>query len=126
MELPKLTCISCAYLCEAADGYIRISGRERALDDKKWNNEWINYLNCVCYKGKLQNFRDSGKIPIDIRNEVISPNKCKYWAKFINGVSPIATEARESSKWAKLAFWTVLITLVVILITWVLSQFFLR
>ena len=123
MELPKHTCVSCAYLCEVADGYIPISGRERALDDKKWNNGWINYLNCVCYKGKLQNFRDSGKTPKEIRDEVIRPNSCKQWTQFINGVSPIATEQRKSSNWVKAAFWVALATLVTVLATWILSQF---
>ena len=125
VELRKHTCVSCAYLCEEADKYIRMFGRERALDDKKWNNGNINYLNCVCSKGKLQNFQDSGKTPEEIRDEVISPNPCKQWAQFINGISPIATEQRESAKWARRAFLIALASLVAILITWILTQFIL-
>lgn len=121
MELPEHTCISCAYLCEEADKYIPISGREQALDDKKWPNQWVNYQNCVCYEGELRSFR--GEPPKQIRDEVIRRNSCKKWRRYISGISPIATEQQESSKWAKRAFWIALATLAVVVATWLLAQF---
>lgn len=126
MELPKHTCISCAYLCEKADGYFGISPRGMILENKL--KVWIgaHYIYLVCYKGMLPNFYLSGKATEEIRNIIISPNQCKHWTRFINGVSPIAIEQRESSKWAKRAFLIALASLVAILITWVLSQFVLK
>jgi len=94
---------------------------------EKKNQVWVgaDYIYLVCYKGKLPSFYMSGKTADKIRNIIITPNTCKQWTRFINGVSPIATEQRQSSKWARRAFWIALASLVAILITWVLTQFIL-
>jgi hypothetical protein len=126
MELPNHTCVNCAYLCVDADEYIRIGTRRRAIDNEKWQNlaAGVGYPNLVCYKGKLEDFLETNKEIEQIRNEIISPNNCRHWVKFINGMSPVATEQRESSKWAKLGFVIALITLATVLATWAVSQFF--
>ena len=121
MELPKHSCISCAYLLESESVPIKISHRENALNDKLWNN-FINYQLLVCYKERLPNFYKLGKPVVEIRNRMIEQNTCKHWRQF-SGVSPIAVEQREATKWVFWTFWIVLITLVVIVITWILSQF---
>ena len=123
MDLPKHTCISCAYLWESGTTIISHSHRESALDDKKWNRGHINYERLICHMGR-QNFSDFNKnyAVIDIRNEVIKPNKCKHWTKFI-GISPTVVEQRKSFKWGKFAFCATIATLVIALITWVLTQF---
>jgi hypothetical protein len=122
MELPKHSCISCAYLCEDADRYIPISGREQAIDAKKWNNQWINYQKCVCYKGNIRNYYSSGMTPKQIRDEVIQQNSCKHLTR-THGISPIATDQRQSSKWAKRAFWIAFASLVAVLTTWLANHF---
>ena len=128
MELPKHTCISCGYLCVDADNEISIGTRRRAIDNKRWHTlaAGVGYPNLVCYKGRLPNFETADKTVEQIHNEIIRPNDCRYWVQFINGISPVATEQRESSKWARRAFYIALFTLAVILITWVLSQFILE
>ncbi len=123
MNMSKHTCINCAYLCESGTAIIPNRYREEALDDKKWNRGHIDYERIICHMGK-QNFSDfnqNNKV-IDIRNEVIKPNECKHWTRFI-GISPMAIEQRKSFKWGKLAFWVAITTLVVVLTTWILSQF---
>jgi hypothetical protein len=126
MELPKHTCISCAYLCQKANEYYGISPRHLILEKKQ--QEWVvaDYKYLVCYKGKLPNFYLSGKTGDEIRDIVIKPNTCKQWIQFINGISPIAIEQRQSTKWAKRAFWIAIASLAAILATWILSQFVLN
>ena len=126
MELPKNTCISCAYLCQKADDCYGISPRRMILEKKNQDGVGADYIYLVCYKGKLPNFYISGKTSEEIRTTIISPNTCKQWSQFINGVSPIATEQKQSSKWAKRAFWTAVATLAIVLITWILTQFVLN
>ena len=123
MELPKHTCISCAYLCQKADGYYGIAPRLMILEGTSQHEVGAHYIYLICYKGKLSSFYNTGKAKDDIRLTIITPNACKQWTRFINGISPIATEQRESSKWAKRAFWIALSSLVAVLITWALAQF---
>ncbi|MDD4876189.1 MAG: hypothetical protein PHQ86_03540 [Dehalococcoidales bacterium] len=68
----------------------------------------------------------SGKTSDEIHNIIITPRTCKQWTRFINDVSPIATEQRQSSKWARRVFWISFISLIAILITWALTQFGLK
>ena len=82
-----------------------------------------NCFYLVCYKGELPSFYLSGKTIDEVRNIIISPNKCKHWTQFINGTSPIAAEQKESSKWAKRAFWIAFASFIAVLATWILSQF---
>ncbi len=123
MELPKHTCISCAYLCEKADGYYGISPRSQILENK--NQIWIgaDYIYLVCYKNKLPNFYCTGKTTEYIRNTIINPTKCKHWVQFINGVSPVATEQRDSAKksltWIIWTFVIIVITLIVAFATFI-------
>lgn len=119
MELPKHTCISCAYLCQKADGYYGISPRRGILKNESWVR--ADYIYLVCYKGELPSFYISGITAEEIRNSVTSPNTCKQWTQFINGISPIATEQRESSKWAKWAFRGVIATLIVAIATLIVA-----
>ena len=126
MALPKHTCISCVNLWEEPEIIIPTSKRERALDNKNWNNAHINFLNCVCYKGKLPNPRELGKDVQTVRDKFIKPNSCKQWERFEGGFSPITAEQAKYSKWAKWGFWIALATLVVVLATWLLSQFLLN
>jgi len=121
MELPKHTCISCAYLCQKADGYYGISPRRMILERKNELGVGADYIYLVCYKGNLPNFYISGKTTEEIRNIVISPNTCKQWTQFINGISPIAIEQRESSKWTKWAFWGIIATLIVAIATLIVA-----
>lgn len=126
MELPKHSCISCAYLCEAGTGVIRNDYREGALDSAKWNRGHINYMTIICHMGKqhFPEFMKNNQV-IEIRNEVIKPNNCKYWVEF-TGIPPVFVEQRKSSRWAKWAFWVAITTLAIVLITWILSQFVLN
>jgi hypothetical protein len=119
MELPKRTCISCAYLCLLGGVIIPHSYREFAIDDKKWNYGLINYQHVVCHMGKFNIFN---KAPEDIRNDIIKQNTCSDWTRF-SGISPVAMEQRESSaksiNWAKWAFLiSVAILIATILILW--------
>lgn len=123
MKFPKHTCISCAYLFEFGEDTISTTHREWALDDKMWNSGGINYQKLVCHMGKqnYSEFNKNNKV-MDIRNEVIKFKCCKDWTAYI-GISPTAVEQRKSAKWAKPAFWVAVITLVVVLTTWILGQF---
>ena len=125
MELPEHACISCAYFFQFDKETISRNHRERALVDKNnsWNNGWINYEQLVCHMGK-QKFSEfnTNNAVIGIRDEVIKPNRCKEWTIF-QGISPMATEQRKYAKWVKPSFLVACITLVVVIVTWVLSQF---
>jgi len=131
MELPKNTCISCAYLCQFDEVTISATQREYALDEKAWISHGINYEKLVCHKGKQQDYRvfNQRNQVIDIRNEVIKVNTCKSWVEF-KGISPMATEQRENGKWAERKFWVTIIIPIIIciigLITWSLTQFVLK
>jgi len=121
MELPKHTCISCAYLCQKADEPYGISPRSMILEK---GNELVvgaDYIYLVCYEENLTSFYISGKTAEEIRNIVISTNTCKQWTQFTNGISPIATEQRESSKWTKWAFWGIIATLIVAIATLIVA-----
>ncbi|UCH43795.1 MAG: hypothetical protein JSW16_04475, partial [Dehalococcoidales bacterium] len=98
MELPKKTCISCAYLCQKAEEYYGVAPRRSLVENT--NRDWYEagYTWLVCYKERLPSFYLSGKTIDEIRNILIESKKCKNWTLFINGISPSATDQRESSK----------------------------
>ncbi len=123
MELPKHTCISCAYLFQSDEGTITATHREWALNDKMWNLGVINYQRLICHMGK-KNYPSCIKNNTvkDIRDDVIKSNRCKSWTAFI-GISPVEAEQRISTNWTRLGFWVTIIALIIGLVTWILSQF---
>jgi len=127
MELPKHTCVSCGYFGETADKNIDVGHRSLILNDKLWNSAYFsfNYKAAVCSKVAKACFYEDSKTSKDIRNIIIRPNNCKDWTLCIDGMSPIATEQRESSKtttkWAKFAFWGVVATLIIALATLIVT-----
>jgi hypothetical protein len=120
MELPKHACVSCANLCIKADEFVGISIRNWITQKESFADSHYTYL--VCYKGNLQRFYLSGLTKDDIRERVTNPKySCKYLKQFINGVSPIASEQQESSKWGRRAFWAALTSVCVAILLFVIS-----
>lgn len=116
------TCIECVYLCQRASAPIHSYERNTAYNNiEPWKG--MNYCTIVCYKKELFNKpRVGSKLDKEIYKLVTEPNNCSYWRPF-EGISPAEYEQRESFKWAFRTFLISILTLLIILGTWYLSQF---
>ncbi|MGA9696526.1 MAG: hypothetical protein WBQ62_08970 [Dehalococcoidales bacterium] len=124
----KNKCIGCVYLCTTGDTYIGIALRRIEIsNDISSSQVRLPYYNLVCYKQVLPSFYLSKYQAKEIY-EIIMKQDClkKKWRLFVIGQTPEQAEVQESNNksilWARLAFIAVIVSIVLTVLFFFLSQ----